>query len=322
MGSGTPNARKHSFTRKFKVWGIVALCGILLCLLLAALGQLIPIDQKLSVPSPPDLSRCTHLEIQCHPQIVRWFSFFENDPNFLSASEMEYLQSLEKLVIDDKKNIEALALQLNSGIYEGVVGLERPIPLKYFLSIVFYRNDERIASIDMYDSDFIVTENGNKFDYDRGLPDLLSLAQQIRPLMLRRLCGLNLWLLYDELTWFSKSVKSYPFRMAWCEMIVRNSIVRKRLDSDIISEEQMMAVFKCPSAGEGKCHYALNPNCKPDSPPDTVLLFETKAGWNQHGGPELFTFDNHDPKGGCVLLNDGTVKFIRTKEELQQLRWK
>jgi hypothetical protein len=53
-----------------------------------------------------------------------------------------------------------------------------------------------------------------------------------------------------------------------------------------------------------------------------VLLFETRVGWNQHGGPEVFTFDNHDPKGGCILLNDGTVKFIRTKEELQQLRWK
>jgi hypothetical protein len=53
-----------------------------------------------------------------------------------------------------------------------------------------------------------------------------------------------------------------------------------------------------------------------------VLLFETKTGWNQHGGPELFTFDNHDPKGGCVLLNNGTVKFIRTEEELKQLRWK
>jgi hypothetical protein len=34
-------------------------------------------------------------------------------------------------------------------------------------------------------------------------------------------------------------------------------------------------------------------------------------------GPDLFTFDNHDPKGGCVLLNDGTVKFIRTKEEAE-----
>jgi hypothetical protein len=70
------------------------------------------------------------------------------------------------------------------------------------------------------------------------------------------------------------------------------------------------------------CDHAMNWNWEPNSPPDTVLLFETKPGWNQHGGPELFTLDNHDPKGGCVLLNDGTVRFIRTKEELAQLRWK
>jgi hypothetical protein len=68
--------------------------------------------------------------------------------------------------------------------------------------------------------------------------------------------------------------------------------------------------------------YAMNSNCREGSPDDMVFLFESQPGWNQHGGPELFTFDNHDPKGGCVLLNDGTVKFIRTKEELQQLRWK
>jgi hypothetical protein len=66
----------------------------------------------------------------------------------------------------------------------------------------------------------------------------------------------------------------------------------------------------------------MNPHRRPDSPPDMVLLFETTAGWNQHGGPELFTFDNHNPRGGLVLLNDGTVKFIRTEEELKQLRWK
>ena len=69
-------------------------------------------------------------------------------------------------------------------------------------------------------------------------------------------------------------------------------------------------------------HYAMNPNCRPSSGGDTVLLFEANAGWNQHGGPELFTFENHDPKGGLVLLNDGTVRFIRTEEELGQLRWK
>jgi len=39
-------------------------------------------------------------------------------------------------------------------------------------------------------------------------------------------------------------------------------------------------------------------------------------------GPELFAFDHHDPKGGCVLLNDGTVKFIRTEQELHALRWR
>ncbi|MCU0918237.1 MAG: hypothetical protein MUC88_27280, partial [Planctomycetes bacterium] len=64
--------------------------------------------------------------------------------------------------------------------------------------------------------------------------------------------------------------------------------------------------------------YAMNSSCREDSPNDVVLLFESKAGWNQHGGPELFTFDNHDPKGGLVLLNDGAVKFIRTEEELRQ----
>ena len=83
-----------------------------------------------------------------------------------------------------------------------------------------------------------------------------------------------------------------------------------------------MKAHVCPGVSEGRSTYAMNPNCVPDSPSDMVLLFEAKAGWNQHGGPELFTFDNHDPKGGCVLLNDGTVKFIRTKEELKQLRWK
>lgn len=66
----------------------------------------------------------------------------------------------------------------------------------------------------------------------------------------------------------------------------------------------------------------MNPRCKRNSPADRVLLFETKDGWNQHGGPELFSFDDHDPRGGLVLLNDGTTRFIRTKEELKQLRWR
>lgn len=109
---------------------------------------------------------------------------------------------------------------------------------------------------------------------------------------------------------------TYPAPSAWCSII---SIYDK---TRVSGEDPAREIFQCPGAGQGKCHYAMNSECKVDSPGDTVLLFETKAGWNQQGGPELFTFDNHEPKGGCVLLNDGTVKFIRTEDELKQLRWK
>jgi len=114
----------------------------------------------------------------------------------------------------------------------------------------------------------------------------------------------------------SNSMIKYPKPTEWSEELARAYRILSKV------EEFIMRPYECPSAGVGECHYAMNPNCQPDSSPDMVLLFETQDGWNQHGGPELFTFDNHDPKGGCVLLNDGTVKFIRTKEELQQLRWK
>ena len=111
----------------------------------------------------------------------------------------------------------------------------------------------------------------------------------------------------------------YPMPTEWCdamESAYSHPGVKSRWTALI------MKSHICPSIGKGRSTYAMNPNCEPNSPPDMVLLFETKAGWNQHGGPELFTYDNHDPRGGCVLLNDGTVKFIRTEEEIHQLRWK
>jgi len=66
--------------------------------------------------------------------------------------------------------------------------------------------------------------------------------------------------------------------------------------------------------------YAMNPNCEPNSPPGTVLLFETKGGWNQFGGPGLLTFENHGGKGCNILFNDGHVEFVRTKL-FEELKW-
>ncbi len=89
----------------------------------------------------------------------------------------------------------------------------------------------------------------------------------------------------------------------------------------------------CPAKSRKveRCSYAINPNCKPNSPVDVVLLFETQGGWNQHGGPELLSTQNHPEHKdwfwgyrvpGCnVMFNDGHVEFV-PKDRFDELKWK
>ena len=103
----------------------------------------------------------------------------------------------------------------------------------------------------------------------------------------------------------------YPTADKWCDLLI---------EYDTDNKEKY---FKCKGAGKGRCHFAINPNCSPNSPNDVVLLFETKDGWNQYGGPELLTFDNHKGKGANVLFNNGLVIFIMPEEvEIKKLKWK
>lgn len=99
----------------------------------------------------------------------------------------------------------------------------------------------------------------------------------------------------------------YPTADRWCDLLIEQT----NLPEDL---------FVCRAAGEGRCHYAMNPNVEPNSPNDVVLLFETKGGWNQFGGPEILTFENHEGQGCNVLFNDGSVKFVRP-EEIGKLKW-
>jgi len=159
------------------------------------------------------------------------------------------------------------------------------------------------------------------------------------------------WLVYLSLCGGPPPVRPHFDPNHWCDTIVEdarktytNGEIGSGKEVRMYPDIYIAGVFTCPGihACPGVYDYrrvreastssqpvdiwisdhAMNPNCREDSPKDMVFLFESKPGWNQHGGPELFTFDNHDPRGGLVLLNDGTVKFIRTEEELQQLRWK
>jgi hypothetical protein len=99
----------------------------------------------------------------------------------------------------------------------------------------------------------------------------------------------------------------FPSPDKWCDLL---------LECTDVNEEQ----FRCPAQGEGRCHYAMNLDAEPNSPADVVLLFETAGGWNQCGGPEMLTMDNHLGDGCNVLFNNGRVKWVKAKN-IGNLNW-
>ncbi len=81
----------------------------------------------------------------------------------------------------------------------------------------------------------------------------------------------------------------------WCDLLMRYADVSPKS-------------FRCPSATEGECHYALNKNFRKMGIPEpgrTVAMFESRPGWNQAGGPELLTTEYHNGEGCNVAFGDG-----------------
>jgi len=276
-------------------------------------------EEEWSKPTPPDLSRCKSIKIRYQPSMLDYFFPYAAEGNLLSPEETQCLRSLRNIVSTDQEGLKALAHDVNNVSWGGITRASYSgiVTERNMAHVVCYCDSERLPSFTIYNNETIVTEE-KRFMYPKGLTSLKRLTLPIKPFMLRAECARNLRILWNRFHSYymiETIEKAYPAPTEWCDTIVR---AYQKLS---MNDKYVKGPFVCPCAGEGKCHYAMNPNCKYKSSPNKVLLFETKAGWNQHGGLELFTFDNHDPRGGCVLLNDGTVKFIRTKEELHQLRW-
>jgi hypothetical protein len=135
-------------------------------------------------------------------------------------------------------------------------------------------------------------------------------------------CRANLHSLSIALAIYSSENEGkYPTADKWCDLL-----------KDYYIEDQLV----CPSQereGE-RCSYAINPYCEPNSPPDTVLLFETKGGCNQFGDIEILSTGNHTHERdrfwgykirGCNIafnaFNDRSERFVR-EEEFPKLKWK
>ena len=135
------------------------------------------------------------------------------------------------------------------------------------------------------------------------------------PKALRLVCGLNMKQLSNAIGVYTHDNNDlYPTSENWCDLLLIHTKVSPNS-------------FLCKKSGaiKGESSYEMNVNISgkkhSEIPPDVVLLFETKAGWNQHGGPELITTENHKGKGCNMLFNNGTVKFIN-KDQINTLKWK
>jgi len=135
-------------------------------------------------------------------------------------------------------------------------------------------------------------------------------------------CSLHLQKLGKTISIYSKDNNGkYPVPNIWCDLLLKDGHVEK---DDFICPEVKFhwkrQFLPLPIPINRKSYYAINPNCEPNSPPNTVLLFETKGGWNKSGGPELLTTENH--RGLChVLLNNGRVERIHKPEQIAALNW-
>lgn len=296
------------------------------------------------IHKPPDISDCTRIEVRYKEGALNNFIPSTSGQNtILSEDERKHVKSFNTWTVTDLQLIQAFAYDVSRGIYRTNV---RGSSILGGVNLACYRGSERIASLTGCSAS-IITADKNVFEYPPGMPDLGILAPpEVKPLEARWKCASNMGKLLLQ-GFKYRPGRVYPDPNHWCDDIVEFLRTRKTVytclkdhPKYLRSDASIARMFACPSIHVSteasnaradlakqkvliwRSDYAMNPHCRKESPGDMVLLFETKAGWNQHGGPELFTFDNHDPKGGCVLLNSGTMKFIRTKDELLKLRWK
>jgi len=147
------------------------------------------------------------------------------------------------------------------------------------------------------------------------LPLMLGIMMPVlvrtRQIAFRMVCGNNMSDLGKVMLIYASDYdEKFPTPAKWCDILTEYADVNHK-------------TFRCKGAPEGPCNYAINKNVEKlniSSPPDMVLLFETHPGWNQSGGPEILTTDNHQGEGCNVLFVDTHVEFVKT-EDLDDLKW-
>jgi prepilin-type processing-associated H-X9-DG protein len=127
----------------------------------------------------------------------------------------------------------------------------------------------------------------------------------------RLVCGTNLAMLGKALCLYAKDHNDMLPPEQWCDDLIRNSNIP-------------LKTFVCDKsrAKRGQSSYAFNKNLigrkLSEINPNTVMIFETRPGWNQVGGPEILSYQNHKGDGFNILYADCHVCF---EMSFVGLRW-
>jgi hypothetical protein len=133
-------------------------------------------------------------------------------------------------------------------------------------------------------------------------------------------CRGNLYVLTDEIMRYcDKHNGNFPAPSKWCDLL-KMEMTKKNKD--------IKTILLCPSVTHKSCDYAFNKTLiglkRADIPPDTVLLFESTHGWNQHGGPKLIDSTRHkhlfSRRHGYLICAGGKIKPI-TNKTIKEVRW-
>jgi hypothetical protein len=152
---------------------------------------------------------------------------------------------------------------------------------------------------------------------------LMPALARTRALSQRAACITNMSALGKAMLVYANDYDNkFPTSSKWCDLLIKYADVNEgmfRCDGAFGCRGK-----RCYKGVSGKlCSYAMNKNIEEPgakAPPDIVLLFETKPGWNQCGGPEILSTDNHRGEGCNILFNDGYVEFVKIKD-INNLKW-
>lgn len=271
--------------------------------------DVIPVDEDLEDPLLDLLWDCNRLEISYHPDTFSYWFESASSRRLLSDAEQQQIKRIEKGIIRDPDRIMQFfdACSLMDYIDEGG-GI---LPYRNYATVDCFQGGHLLTSFRYIRQNILIDSDGRFNAYPLDCLRSLDRIPELWPFLARMECADRIRLLGRDV----KMLDTWPTPKKWCD-----AVAEPFTRMDYITSTAPLLGFQCPSPGLS--HYALNVQCRPDSPPDMVLLFETEPGWNKHGGPDLFTFKNHKPTGGLVLLKDQSVKFIRSKEDLMRLRWK